>query len=335
MDSLATHLRTLGLTEQATLEEAHAAYKDLIRVWHPDRFESDPKLRAKAEAQTREINLAISEVRTAIKNKRPMPSQRLAPQQPLRQSPSNQDAVRFSGSRTSARSTATLPTLAIHQAKRVSLYQTLSGLALLYVGLLLIGHFANKGPSQAALGVVLVGHGFSTSLLGLSLLCLKRPVITINQSFLRILGTPAFSLIHIEDALMVVSRQGSYLSISCTPEHLKTLPFHLRWTLKVRRLLRNNHFEFKATALDAHPAHVIDMLDTVAFLKLVRPLQLPRTRPWGSYANAIATLCLGIALVRCLVQRDTSLMSLGPSIILFLIFRTAAIIKTVVLAPSR
>ncbi len=48
----------LGVRAGAPSEEIREAYRDLIRVWHPDRFEHDSKLRAKAEKTTQELNAA-------------------------------------------------------------------------------------------------------------------------------------------------------------------------------------------------------------------------------------------------------------------------------------
>ena len=282
-----------------------------------------------------EINLAMTEVRSALKHKSYTRHQNVPAQEPVRQPTSHAQAMRHSHSRPNTYRASTFPTLAIHQTKRVSLFQMLSGLAMMYLGLLLVVNFSGKGPAQSALGVVLVGHGFSTSLLGVTLLCLKRPIITVTQSFIRILGMPRISLFHVADSRMTVTRNGSFLTISCTPEHTKTLPIHLRSMLKIRYLLRNHHFEFKASSLDAHPAHVIDMLDEVATTRLVRPLQPAQARPSGTYANALASACLGMALLRCLVQHDTSLSRLASYLCIFIIFRTTAIIQTVVLTPSR
>jgi outer membrane biosynthesis protein TonB len=51
-------LRLLGITQPATDEQLKAAYRDYVRVWHPDRFDSDARLRARAEEETKRINAA-------------------------------------------------------------------------------------------------------------------------------------------------------------------------------------------------------------------------------------------------------------------------------------
>lgn len=51
-------LRILELTAIPSPEEAHRAYRDLVRVWHPDRFSEDPRLRKKAEDKVKELNVA-------------------------------------------------------------------------------------------------------------------------------------------------------------------------------------------------------------------------------------------------------------------------------------
>ena len=52
-------LKTLGLKPTATPEEIRQAYRDLVKVWHPDRFGTDARLRAKAEDHLKEINKAF------------------------------------------------------------------------------------------------------------------------------------------------------------------------------------------------------------------------------------------------------------------------------------
>src|ERR1035438_7934484 len=50
--------RALGVAPNASWEEVRQAYKDLVRVWHPDRFQSDPQLRERAEQKLQTINEA-------------------------------------------------------------------------------------------------------------------------------------------------------------------------------------------------------------------------------------------------------------------------------------
>ena len=51
-------LKILELGEGASEEEVRQAYKDIVSVWHPDRFPNNPRLRKKAENKLKEINLA-------------------------------------------------------------------------------------------------------------------------------------------------------------------------------------------------------------------------------------------------------------------------------------
>ena len=53
-----TALQTLGLTTEATAEDVKEAYRDLVKIWHPDRFQGDARLNAKTEAQIKTINEA-------------------------------------------------------------------------------------------------------------------------------------------------------------------------------------------------------------------------------------------------------------------------------------
>jgi hypothetical protein len=52
-------LRTLGLREGASWNEIRDTYRDLVKVWHPDRFSHDGKLRSRAEEKLKEVNAAF------------------------------------------------------------------------------------------------------------------------------------------------------------------------------------------------------------------------------------------------------------------------------------
>jgi DnaJ domain len=53
-------LDVLALRPGATPAEIKEAYRDLVKVWHPDRFGSDPGLRQKAEDKLKRINQAYT-----------------------------------------------------------------------------------------------------------------------------------------------------------------------------------------------------------------------------------------------------------------------------------
>ncbi len=52
----------LGIEAGASRTEIKQAYRDLVHVWHPDRFGQNPRLQNKAEAKLKEINAAYEQV---------------------------------------------------------------------------------------------------------------------------------------------------------------------------------------------------------------------------------------------------------------------------------
>ncbi|MDP9190128.1 MAG: J domain-containing protein [Acidobacteriota bacterium] len=57
--------RLLDVDSRASLEEVQRAHRDLVKVWHPDRFGHDPSLRRKAEEKLKTINDARDTIRAA------------------------------------------------------------------------------------------------------------------------------------------------------------------------------------------------------------------------------------------------------------------------------
>lgn len=59
----------LEVHQNATMEEVRQAYKDLVKVWHPDRFAEDPRLRVRAEKRLKEINMAYETINAFISSR--------------------------------------------------------------------------------------------------------------------------------------------------------------------------------------------------------------------------------------------------------------------------
>jgi DnaJ-domain-containing protein 1 len=57
-------IETLGLKSGASQEEINQAYRDLVTVWHPDRFANNLRLQKKAEENLKEINAAYEYIRS-------------------------------------------------------------------------------------------------------------------------------------------------------------------------------------------------------------------------------------------------------------------------------
>ena len=58
--------KILELDHEPSMDEAREAYIDMARVWHPDRFTNNPRLRKKAEEKLKGINIAYAEIRALL-----------------------------------------------------------------------------------------------------------------------------------------------------------------------------------------------------------------------------------------------------------------------------
>lgn len=97
--TVARALRLLDVDLEASDADLKASYRDLVRVWHPDRFEGDARLRAKAADRLSDINAAYRFLqasphqrgRDAARRTTPMPDRRKRPRPaapPARRRPS-------------------------------------------------------------------------------------------------------------------------------------------------------------------------------------------------------------------------------------------------------
>lgn len=66
MTNLENYYETLGLKPNASMEEIKEAYRDLVNVWHPDRFSHNPRLQKKAQEKLKDINQAYERLESHL-----------------------------------------------------------------------------------------------------------------------------------------------------------------------------------------------------------------------------------------------------------------------------
>ncbi|MDX2445637.1 MAG: DnaJ domain-containing protein [Desulfobacterales bacterium] len=58
--------KILEIQETASLSEIKHAYRDMIGIWHPDRYVQNPRLHEKATEKLKELNVAYNELRNRL-----------------------------------------------------------------------------------------------------------------------------------------------------------------------------------------------------------------------------------------------------------------------------
>jgi len=68
MSEMEKYYQVLGVQLGASKEVIKQAYKDLVSVWHPDRFVNNPRLQQKANEKLKEINWAYKKLMEYMAN---------------------------------------------------------------------------------------------------------------------------------------------------------------------------------------------------------------------------------------------------------------------------
>jgi len=60
------YFEILELSPDASMDELNQAYRDLVNIWHPDRFAHNPRLKKKAEEKLKELNQAYEALKPVL-----------------------------------------------------------------------------------------------------------------------------------------------------------------------------------------------------------------------------------------------------------------------------
>jgi len=63
---LKRYFDTLELAPDSSMDELNQAYRDLVNIWHPDRFANNPRLQKKAEEKLKELNQAYEALKPVL-----------------------------------------------------------------------------------------------------------------------------------------------------------------------------------------------------------------------------------------------------------------------------
>jgi hypothetical protein len=89
MNEIYRYYKCLDLEPEASLEEVKKAYRDLVKVWHPDRFPDSQRLQKKANEKLSKINEAYEKITLHISHKEQIIREK--PEEPIYEEQSRRD----------------------------------------------------------------------------------------------------------------------------------------------------------------------------------------------------------------------------------------------------
>ena len=349
MDKRALHLATLGLAPEASWEEVTQAYKDLMRVWHPDRFQGDERLRKKAEAQAQRINAAMSELRKLGKEYRESAgqhttqtsaasSQMHSTTQTARTQRSQQSGARTSAKsathassnqRQSSHSSFLIAPLYIRQRFTTSLVRILAASAIFYICYTALNNTSASASQQAAC----LAFAFLTLDFGvrnLTIMLLPKPVISIERNGLFFLKTGRLGWSDIEGAWPVLSPRYQQLSLMLSQHYLSKRNIFIRMLLRFRRWAKTPHVIIPFNGLTADPVAVINAMRLRQIHQDVT-IEEPDHQPRGLIivTMVVSIICVAIAVTRCAMGFSAAAIEYLPYFIVVGLSRATGVVLRV------
>jgi hypothetical protein len=343
MESLDECLDILGLTDGASWDEINTAYKDLVRVWHPDRFQTDDRLRKRAEEQTRLLNSAIERLRKGYKPNKLKPARR-APQRPPPQASPEQPATpradpgwQQTFGATDQHTTFVPAPFLVYQRLSSSFYRIVFAAVLGCLGLWLFLFNPQPSREKAAFGCLVSVFAIHVLVRNSYLVMTRSPLVVIDRRGLSTIESGTIGWAELARIWTVVQARTYCLAIRLSDPYLNRQPLLWRWMLKIRHLVRQAHLMIPGSGFDVHPNDVIRAIDLRHMSGDVdlRPRSTPAIPTWARVARLLALVAAAIPIVR--IFMGLQLYRYEPLIYLaaFAIGQVAAVIGTPVKPPKR
>lgn len=270
METVRDCLHLFGLRHGASWDEVNGAYRDLIRVWHPDRFHSDERLLKKANEQTAMLNLAMQKLRAEYKPAQPTSNTSSSSKQTSSSTQNSSTTAQkktrpkaqsyqrgFESQDASQRARAfQLPPLLVRQRPLSSLGRILLGTAALILGFYTTAG-ALRGSSQAVFGSAIALFAITMIVKNLCTLLIRRPLVRVDAKGISSYDSGPIGWGELSEVTGTVTTGAGAINISCTPAYLASQTWAIKWVLRLRKLLRGAHYVVRCGGLDALPNDVV------------------------------------------------------------------------------
>jgi|GEM_PF-5141681 len=343
MESLEESLDILGLADGASWEEINVAYKDLVRVWHPDRFQSDERLRKRAEEQTRLLNAALETLRKDYKDpkrrlRKPAPTpppQQRPPQQPG--GPAADPTWRQTFNAVDPATTFVPAPFLVYQKLSASLCRIIGSLAIACLGLWLSFASTNPGREKIALGCAISFFALRWLVGNMLIIITHSPVLCIDR---RGISTIESGLIGWSEVVRIWSgiQSGTYcILIRVSESCLKRQLFPVRALLKLRHFFRHSHITVPGGAFDVHPNDVVRAIDLRHLSGDILPhlKDLKLLPSWVPLTRLLALVAAAIPIIRILLELPVEAPELIIYLVTFTLCHTAAFLGTPLKPPKK
>lgn len=338
MESRAQYLAVLGLPPDASNEDATAAYKDLIRVWHPDRFQNDDRLRRKAEDETKKLNSAIAKVkklpRESTKSKGGPSSGRRPNRHGARNAttPQEDDFAKAYGPRTTVRQNIEISPLDVKQRPETSLLRFFLGVLVVAASVYtIISPPVTQLKSAGMIALVFIGTNMAMS--NIALFFFPRQRIRVDKFGLYIQGIGRLFWPDVQRVWVGKLANVSFLSVNFTEDYLQRQNYILQLLYRLRGKLRRAHTGLSFSGLNSDAVQVVD---AITLRHHTGHICVPNVRTKGSpslfWCNFISLTCPVMVLIRCLTQDALEEPDYLPYAAIFLACRLYAITVTTILA---